>query len=154
MPIWAVGNNSRQDGFTILELLAVLVIVSMAFTLLASGVSRGLSSVHERQSINDLFYALKQARAQAISEGYSTSVKFDSQTLCYRVDQKTPRCFERDIQLQIETAAGEINREGAMLFYSDGSSSGGNLSLKSSSREVLINVSWLTGSIQLSENMK
>ncbi|UQI28485.1 GspH/FimT family pseudopilin [Pseudomonas bijieensis] len=141
----------RQSGFTLLEMLAVLVLISIAFMLLASGITRGLTHARERQSMNELLQSLRQARTQAIVEGRPMSLLFDLDSTCYRVEQFPLRCLSAGTQLRIETAEG-LGKGVRMIFYPDGSSSGGNLSLKNASREARIDVGWLTGNVSLVEH--
>lgn len=143
----------RQSGFTLLEMLAVLVLISIAFMLLASGITRGLAHARERQSVNELLQSLRQARTQAIVEGRPMSLLFDLNSTCYRVEQFPPRCLSAGTQLRIETAEG-LGKDVTLIFYPDGSSSGGNLSLKNESREARIDVGWLTGNVSLVERVQ
>lgn len=149
MPTWEAGNNVRQQGFTLLEMLAVLVLLSIAYTLLAAGITRGLSSVRERQSVTELMQGMRQARAQAIFEGRPVSLHFDLPKACYAVGQYPSRCLGSNMQLRVEVAAALMGEKVAIMFYPDGSSSGGNVSVTSASREARIDVSWLTGSIKI-----
>ncbi|NHN68211.1 general secretion pathway protein H [Pseudomonas sp. NFACC09-4] len=141
----------RQSGFTLLEMLAVLVLISIALLLLASGITRGLAHARERQSVNELLVSLRQARTQAIVQGRPMSLIFDLQSTCYRVEQFAPRCLSAGTQLRVETAEG-LGKDATMIFYPDGSSSGGNLSLKNAFREARIDVAWLTGNVSLVEH--
>lgn len=144
----------RQAGFTLLEMLAVLVVISVAFTLLASGVSRGLAGARERQATAELIQSLRQARSLAVFEGRPVALQVDLRTRCYHLEQRPPRCLEQGTELRVETAAGVAGEGAAFAFYPDGSSSGGNLQLSSAARQTRIDVGWLTGSVSLAQGTR
>lgn len=142
----------RQAGFTLLEMLAVLAVVGIAFTLLASGVGRGLASARERQATAELVQSLRQAHSLAVIEGRAVALQLDLRTRCYHLEQRPPRCLQPGTALRVETAAGVAGEGAAIAFYPDGSSSGGNLQLSSAARHTRIDVSWLTGSVSLAQD--
>ena len=141
----------RQNGFTLLEMLAVLMVISIVMMLLASGISRGQTGLRDRQSISTLLQSLRQARTLAVIEKRQVQVQFDLVRLCYRLEQKVSHCLPPETRLTVETAAGLSKEDAAIAFRSNGSSSGGNLQLETASRSVRIDVGWLTGSIALKE---
>ncbi|MBX8554332.1 prepilin-type N-terminal cleavage/methylation domain-containing protein [Pseudomonas cichorii] len=145
------SSYCHSRGFTLLEVLAVLTVISIVMTLIASGVSRGQSDLRDRQSISTLLQSLRQARTLAVVEKRQVQVQFDLARLCYRLEQKTSQCLPPDTRLVVETAAGLSREHVAIAFHSNGSSSGGNLQLETASRSVRIDVGWLTGSIALKE---
>lgn len=141
----------RQAGFTLLEMLAVLAVIGIAFTLLASGIGRGLAIARERQATAELVQSLRQAHSLAVIEGRAVAVQLDLRTRCYHLEQRPPRCLQPGTALRVETAAGVAGEGAAIAFYPDGSSSGGNLQLSSAARHTRIDVSWLTGSVSLAQ---
>jgi|GEM_PF-4919304 len=70
--------NDRQSGFTVIELLAVVVIISMvaAFSLRGGGFSFGHSVLDS--SANDVVYALRFGRLLAIEKQIYVRVKISS----------------------------------------------------------------------------
>lgn len=141
----------RQTGFTLLEVLAVLVIIGVVMTLLASGLSRGQAGVRDRQAISTLPQILRQAHTLAVIEKRHVSVTFDLARLCYQLEQKPAHCLPSNTQLKIETAAGLSEKGAAIVFHPNGSSTGGNLQLETGRRRVRIDVGWLTGRIAFKE---
>ena len=53
MPIWATGNNPpvAQRGFTLLEMLVVILLIGIAAGLLGLGVRQGLQVAMERRVV-------------------------------------------------------------------------------------------------------
>lgn len=122
-----------------------MALVAIACTLLATAATRGLTSARERQAPSELLQVLREARAQARREQQLVSVYFDVPGLCYRRELQKPRCLPATLQWALQVAATPTGAEPAIHFYSDGSSSGGNVRLHIAGREQRIDVSWLTG---------
>jgi len=139
----------RQGGFTLLEMLAVMALVAIACTLLATAATRGLTGVRERQATGELLQVLREARVQARRERQRVSVYFDVPALCYRREAQKPRCLPATLQWALQVAAAPAGTEPAIHFYPDGSSSGGNVRLRMAGREQRLDVSWLTGVARL-----
>ncbi|QHE99355.1 Tfp pilus assembly protein FimT/FimU [Pseudomonas cannabina] len=141
----------RQDGFTLLELLTVIAIISIVMTLLASGISRGQAGLRDRQAILTMLQSLRQAHTLAVIEKRQVSVHIDLVRLCYQVEQKTSKCLPPETRIKVETAIGVSKEDAVIIFHSNGSSTGGNLQLETERRNVRIDIGWLTGSIILKE---
>lgn len=68
---------SRNAGFTLLELIVVisLMLILMSMSLPALSAFRGVSA--QKESVRNVFAALRQARSHAISENLEYQVAFD-----------------------------------------------------------------------------
>lgn len=135
----------RQQGFTLLELLAVLVVISIAMTLLTTGISRGLAGVRERQVLDDMLQTLRQAHVLAVTKGQSMTLRFDLHRLCYRLEQRAEKCLPAGYQLTVQSAAELPRGEPTFVFHADGSASGGNIRVHTPTHMARVDVSWLTG---------
>jgi general secretion pathway protein H len=62
-------RNRRENGFTLLELLLVLVIVAVATTLVAPAIGNRFTSADPRLTIAKLRAAMELMRVRAIEEG-------------------------------------------------------------------------------------
>ena len=139
-----------QQGFTLLEMLVVLLLVAVGFGLLASGISQGLKSAQERQVKRDLGLALRQVRSQAISAGQPASLRLDVLRNSYQLPGKTPRHLPDGMTLRLTTAATADSDEGPVgliTFYPNGGSTGGHLYLARGSQATRIDIDWLTGRV-------
>ena len=79
MPTWATGNNPpvAQRGFTLLEMLVVILLIGIAAGLLGLGVRQGLQVAKERRVVAQMVEALRATRASAIVSGQATHTQFD-----------------------------------------------------------------------------
>ena len=134
-----------QRGFTLLEMLVVIVLISIAAGLVGFGLQQGLKAARERQAVGQIVEALRSTRAQAIVSGQSAHTVFDLQALSVQAPGRPIKHWPADLHVTLHTAeqAGS-----AVAFYPDGSSTGGNLLLANGSRRWRIDIGWLTGSVQ------
>ena len=130
----------REHGFTLLELIAVLVILGLALTLvLTQGPTRSPTAEFD-SAVRQIAGALRLAHSRSIAEDRMVAVRFAPGG--FRLDQETPIAFTPDISLS-------GNR--LIDFTPDGGSSGGEVMLRMGSRQMVIAVDWLTGRVVLSE---
>ena len=132
-------------GFTLLEMLAVMLIMAVGMSLLASSINQGLSAARDRQAGRDLTLALRTARSQAISQGQAVYVRLDIVGKRFQVSGAPAQSLPTDMKIRATTAAGQELHEAVFAFYPDGASSGGNVYLEREDRAWRIDVAWLTG---------
>ncbi|MDY7532500.1 type II secretion system protein [Pseudomonas sp. Bout1] len=134
-----------QRGFTLLEMLAVIILISLAAGLVGFGLQQGLRVAKERQAVGQMVGALRSTRAQAIISGTPARTVFDLEQLSFQAPGRPVRHWPADLQVTVHTAE---HAGAAVEFYPDGSSTGGNLLLANGSRRWRIDIGWLTGSVQ------
>lgn len=134
-----------QRGFTLLEMLVVIVLISVAAGLVGFGLQQGLRAAKERQAVGQIVEALRSTRARAIVSGTTESTVFDLRQMSVQAPGRPKKYWPADLHVTLHTAeqAGS-----AVAFYPDGSSTGGNLLLANGSRRWRIDIGWLTGSVQ------
>lgn len=154
MPAISATGSSR--GFTLVELVAVLLLVAIGFATVAWGLAGQLEGRRVRAAAQELVAALRHTRAQAIHRGESLAVELDLGARRYRVPGREPVALPEGMELRMLTARSEqIDRErGRIRFYRDGSSTGGNIGLIHGEREWRIEVAWLTGEVTLRETAR
>jgi general secretion pathway protein H len=137
-------------GFTLIEMIIVLVIAAMAFGVVGSNFSAGITGARLKAAVNDIASGLRYTRGQAISAGKEAVFTLDVDKRSYTVStRKKVFKLAPKLDLTVTTAQSEINGEGqgSIRFFSDGSSSGGRIEIKSGNRKRYVDINWLTGQI-------
>lgn len=142
-----------QRGFSLLELIAVIVLIAIAVTVASVSVSRSLGSARVQAASRDLVAALRYTRGQAIVKREQQTLDVDLEDMSYRVPGRDAVKFPDKIEVKLLTAQNELIHEkaGRIRFYPDGSSTGGHVSIIAGEREWRVNVGWLTGEVDLEE---
>ncbi len=145
--------HGRARGFTLIELIAVIVLLAIAMTVVTISFSKSLQSAKIRAASRDLVAALRYTRGQAIVKGRQEVLLLDLDTNSYTPPDKKAVSLPKDMTLQLTTAETEQTgaNSGGIRFFADGSSTGGHISVFQGQREWRINVAWLTGDIALDE---
>jgi len=132
--------NRRERGFTLLELIVVLVILGLALSLVLTQGPVRSPTVEFDSAVRQVTGALRLARSRAIADDRMVAVLFTPRG--FRLDQETPIAFSSDISLS-----------GSRIidFTPDGGSSGGEVMLHLGERHMVIGVDWLSGRVTLSE---
>jgi general secretion pathway protein H len=140
-------------GFSMLELLLVLVILVIAYSL-ASPVLSSLGGGDLASSARTVAVALKRARSAAISGRQETPLTFnlEERTITLAGESKPFRLPPKMV-IQLYTVQQELTSEkvAAIRFYPDGSSTGGRVTLGEGERKFEIDVDWLTGRVHINE---
>ncbi len=139
------GNSA--DGFTLLEMLVVITIVVMLAAALP-GLRFGTDQSHE-EVVREILSTLRQARAEAIRNAETTAVVFDLQQRRFGMPGRE-RELAASINLTLRTAreARWATGEQSIVFFPDGSASGGSIRVERGQETSTINVRWLTGVIR------
>lgn len=132
--------RKSQDGFTLAEMLVVLAIMALvALTVWPDLSGSRRSDLVESEAI--ILKAFRLARADAIGENRETLVEIDVDRLVVN-SEKLPS----HVALKV-LYAGDIPRGAiaAFRFFPDGTSTGGEVEIKSASATRVIAINWLTG---------
>ena len=134
----------------------MIVLIAIAVTAVSMSVSKSLSSARVRAVSRDLVAALRYTRGQAIVKGQQKTLDVDLQALTYTAPGKDAQKFPEGVEIRVLTAAQEqrSDKQVGIRFFPDGSSTGGNITVVSGTREWRVNVGWLTGEVGMDEVKK
>jgi general secretion pathway protein H len=148
------ASYDRSKGFTLLELLIVLVIIVLGFSVVALNLSSGKGTLEHKAAVRDVVSALRYARGQALMTHQEMTVSFDLSTNVYKVSGRNEEHKIPDaIALTLVTAQSELTGEGQgnVRFFADGSSTGGRVVLDRGEKSMQIDINWLTGQLEVED---
>ena len=152
--MWSAGSDPRCGGFTLIELMVVLVIAGLLLTVLPPMFSAALPGVQLKGAAREVASALRFARDRAITRQRESTLTFDLESREYRVSGRE-RAYSLPSGLDVElfTVRSEQTDEdtGAIRFFPDGSSTGGRVTLAGGERSYAVDVDWLTGRVRVLE---
>ena len=144
----------RYAGFTLIEVILVLVIGVAAYLLILAVPLRGASVADLKAAARTLAAGLRQAQTMAMTTRRDTALTLDLDSREFTVTGDTTiRQVSREIDLKLFTAQSEVTSEkrGAIRFYPDGSSTGGRITVASGENKYLVDVDWLTGRVSIAD---
>lgn len=143
-----------QHGFTLLELLVVLVIAVLLVAVVPPLIS-GMSGATElRSAARQLAAGLRFARNEAVTRQREAVLTLDLSKHRFAISGD-PReiALPESLSLHLYTAQSELldQATGNIRFFPDGSSTGGAVTVSGPKLAYRINVDWLTGAIAIVE---
>jgi len=144
----------HPHGFTLLELILVLVVAAIAAAVAAPNLQPAITNAQLRAATQDVASALRHTRGQALSLGREASFVLNVNRHSYRVaGRKKPYSLPDSVKLELFTADFLMAEgQGSIIFYPDGSASGGRVTLKGAGKTRLVDVNWLTGAVVIRED--
>lgn len=145
---------AHQHGFTLLEMILVLVIAATVAAVAVPNLEPALANMQLRAATRDIASALRYARGQALSRGREAVFSLDVDRHIYQVSgRRKAYGLPTSVQLGLFTAETELSGQGqgSIRFYPDGSSTGGRVSLDALGKRRLVDVNWLTGAVVIRE---
>ena len=139
------------QGFTLLELLVVVTILALASTLV--GVNFGGDRASLESIARTLVTDLRYVRSRAMVSNADTALVVDLARGAYssraaKIDRQLPESVELELTIDRRDSDGE---RGRIVFYPDGSSSGGKVRLTRNGRSLDITTAWLNGYVSIRE---
>jgi len=147
---------AKPNGFTLAELLVVLVVIGLLVALAPMAMNRALPGLELRTTTRELAAALRSTRSAAIRDNREAAFTLAVEEGWYRREgQAAPREIDSDIELKLLTATTEVDGEdvGRIRFFPDGTSTGGQITLARDDNTYYILVDWLSGRVQIADEV-
>jgi general secretion pathway protein H len=157
---------AAEAGFTLLELLVVLVLATLMLSLVVPRFAAVVPGVELKSTTQKTASLLRYARSRAMAESRLIAFSLDPEVHALRLSGRDePVPLPASIELSLSDEGGlALGNEilmpltlGASLsapsirFYPDGGSSGGSLLLSGPSGRYRIEVDWLTGGVRIDD---
>ena len=139
--LWTCLARKRgQAGFSLLELLTVLLLLAMVAAVSAPATGRFLNTIADRKKSHEIMATLRYARLLAVSKGVpvdlTVNAEGDALQLSGPVDETRTFGFGEGEKLTLEPAM--------VSFYPEGIASVGRLTYQSDRRRQQIDIDPLT----------
>jgi general secretion pathway protein H len=140
-------NRINSKGFTLVELIVVLMIVALMMALIGTSISRNISGAEMRSAARKVAASMRYTRTKAILSKSEQVFLLDTESLEYKAADRDPVVLPEGMSVELNTARSELTSEtaGGIRFFPDGGSTGGNIRLEANGRIYRVNVAWLTG---------
>ncbi len=148
------GRKAECDGFTLVELLVVLAIISLLLAFTPAAFNRMMPGLEVQSATRQLAASLRSARSAAIRDNTETTLTLDLEARIYRLDALgREQAIDEDIEVSMLTARSELEGEqtGRIRFYPDGTSTGGRVTFAGGGAAYDVLVDWLTGRVRIVE---
>ena len=134
--------KAGQDGFTLIEMIVVIVIMAMVSGLVLVKQRWHSPGLNTEASLRALVNGLRLARSRAIAQDREVSVVTVANG--FAVDGRST--WELPPEQALSTSK--------VVFMPDGGSTGGTILLASGQRRIAVDVNWLTGRVRSVETNK
>lgn len=140
------AQSSSESGFSLLELLVALTILALAMSVVSVSASRRSPSFEVQRLSGETVGLLREARLAAQSTGRPVRVVFNPDARELKRSGGEPVLIPEGVTLELVSAVSA--GPSAIVFFPDGSSSGGAFTLEGAGRKAQIRIDWLTSRIE------
>jgi general secretion pathway protein H len=133
---WNIHASRNQAGFTLLEMIVVIVIMTMVAGLVLVRQPWHSVGLNTDATLRALTNGLRLARSRAIAQNRTVSVV------------TAPGGFSVDGGVVWKLPPEETLSPSQVVFMPDGGSTGGTMILDVGSRRIAVDVNWLTGRVR------
>jgi general secretion pathway protein H len=141
-------------GFTLMEMLVVLFIVSLLLVTIPPFLAAGMATASAKGAARQLASDLRFARSMAIAGQQEAVLALDLDNRSYRVPiANRSVSLSNSLSLVLVTAESERIGEGQGMirFFPDGSATGGRITVGHGNGQYDVDVDWLSGKVTLLE---
>jgi general secretion pathway protein H len=142
--ISATGPTARDGGFTLLEVLVAMAIVSLATLGLSLAWPHWIETGATQRAMTELTSFIAATRDEAVSSSSPLAVTYDAASRRLIASNGHILALPGKAHLTLE---GNPNQSPRIAFFPDGSSSGGRVKISLADRNYTLRVDQLTGSL-------
>ncbi len=147
-----LNRRVRARGFTLVELLVVMVIAITVISVTTVAYNKLSTNAYLKSSARHVAASLRFTRNYAIAKGTDASMQIDLNRRIYTYSGNA-NSFQFKPNIDLEVFAADFTDQAAGIsqihFASDGSSSGGKITLSSRNKSYVVHVDWLTGRVSI-----
>lgn len=144
------ATSSNRQGYTLAELLVVLVVLALVMTLVAPALFRSSPQSRLNAATDRLEQAARLAQTRARLTGQDTLLVLDltDRTLTLLPGEQGFQ-LDREIEFRATVAERELDGDLAgVRFFPEGATTGGTFLLTLDNRQEARRISWITGRIE------
>jgi general secretion pathway protein H len=153
IPSERVARNlaSLQAGYLLLELLVVLAILALVLGFAVPNTRSSAAAQEPRTFATRFAFELRLARTTATLQGREVAFQINAKERWAQVDGSRRIELPATLGLtMIATQARDTNSSNARLvFFRDGSSTGGEISVAAGDVRHVVSVDWMTGAVRV-----
>ncbi|MEL1266141.1 type II secretion system protein XpsH [Pseudoxanthomonas putridarboris] len=150
-PRSAPARARAMRGVSLLEMLLVVALIAGVATLSAMVLTGGLDGMRLRSETKEIAAQLRYTRAQAIATGQPQRFLIDPLAHRWQAPNGRHGAIPESLSIRFTGARQAQARagEGAILFFHDGGSTGGRITLGAKRAAWSVDVTWLTGEVRV-----
>lgn len=143
------NRGSNRDGFTLLEIIIVLSLMTLILGLSAAFFAQTLPSQRFNAAVRDISVTMKHARALAQIKGERQIFTVDLDSKQYGLEGRGEKQLSQDITIKVlDPLLGEVGRgKYFFVFYTTGTFEGGTIELSNNKKKSRIYLDPIIGSI-------
>ncbi len=147
-----MARSETQAGFTLIEVLIVLVILGLAIGLVAARGPARSPALEAHAAAGQVARALRLARSEALLRNAEVAFTLDAARHGFRVGDGAWRQLPPTVALQMHAADGAADpARGQIVFAPDGGATGGRVRIATRGKSVLVAVDWLSGRVSIAD---
>ena len=147
MPISAATSANARSGYTLAELVVVLVIIGLTLAIVAPRLFSSSDGDVIRTTVQSLEMAARTARTSARLTGRETVLVVDVDRRIASIEPDGPSyALPGAVDIVATVAESELDGELAgVRFFPEGGSTGGTYRLSAGEAGIDIHIDWITG---------
>ncbi len=141
---------ATDAGFSLLELLVVLAIISITFALSANSMRAAGNPARLQPMMQRMAADLRLARTVSIAKSRAIKISVDAAACTYSIETRGTTSIRPCAIALASGAAGAspaVSNSAEFAFFSDGSSTGGQFTLSDKRAAYTLRIDWLTGAV-------